>query len=255
MKSQQTETTAASGFISHLIELRNRLVYIVAGLVLVALCLSPFANTLFTYLAMPILEQLPDGSSMMAIDVISPFLVPFKWVMLLSVIITIPYTLYHVWAFIAPGLYKHEKKLVVPLLFSSTVLFYLGVAFAYFLVFPVVFNFTLNIGPEAITVNPDISKYLDLVIALFLAFGIAFEVPVAAVLLVAMGITTPETLATKRPYIVIGAFVVGMLLTPPDVVSQIMLAIPIWILYEAGIIASRLMQRKKTEDAEVDADS
>jgi sec-independent protein translocase protein TatC len=170
--------------------------------------------------------------------------------MLLAVFITVPFTLYHIWAFVAPGLYQREKKMVAPLLVSSTLLFYLGTAFAYFLVFPLVFAFIIGVAPEGITVMTDISRYLDFVVALFLAFGLAFETPVATVLLVATGMTTPAALASKRAYVIVAVFVIGMLLTPPDVVSQILLAIPMWILYEVGIIASKMVLRRRAGDAD-----
>ena len=243
--SSETE----SSFVSHLIELRNRLLYIIAGISLVLLALLPFANKLYTRLAQPLLDQLPEGTSMIAIDVAAPFLVPFKFVMLLAVFITVPFTLYHIWAFVAPGLYKREKKMVAPLLVSSTLLFYLGVAFAYFVVFPLVFAFIVSITPTGITVMTDISRYLDFVVAIFLAFGVAFETPIATVLLVATGVTTPQALASKRPYVIVAVFIIGMLLTPPDVVSQILLAIPMWVLYESGIVAARLMLRHRNADA------
>ena len=243
--SSETE----SSFVSHLIELRNRLLYIIAGISLVLLALLPFANKLYTLLAQPLLDQLPEGTSMIAIDVAAPFLVPFKFVMLLAVFITVPFTLYHIWAFVAPGLYKREKKMVAPLLVSSTLLFYLGVAFAYFVVFPLVFAFIVSITPTGITVMTDISRYLDFVVAIFLAFGVAFETPIATVLLVATGVTTPQALASKRPYVIVAVFIIGMLLTPPDVVSQILLAIPMWVLYESGIVAARLMLRHRNADA------
>lgn len=240
--SEHDETK--SGFISHLIELRTRLLYIVAGVAVVTLALMPFRNPIYTRLADPLLQHLPEGGAMIAVGVVSPFLIPFKLIMLLAVVATAPYALYHVWAFVAPGLYRHEKRLIVPLLLSSTLLFYLGMAFAYFVVFPLVFNFIMGMAPEGVSVTPDIASYLDTVVALFLAFGIAFETPVATVLLVVTGMTTPADLAAKRPYVVVGAFVVGMMLTPPDVISQILLAVPMWILYEAGIIAARVAQRK-----------
>ncbi len=249
MTNNPAPDNSESGFISHLIELRNRLLYIVAGIALVMLILLPFANQLYTYLATPLLNNLPAGTSMIAIDVAAPFLIPFKFVMLLAVFITVPYSLFHVWSFIAPGLYLREKKLIVPLLVSSTLLFYLGVAFAYFVVFPLVFAFLIGMAPEGIAVMTDITRYLDFVVALFLAFGLAFEIPVATVLLVAGGVTSPEVLAGKRAYIIVSVFIVGMLLTPPDVVSQILLAIPMWILYESGIVASRIMLRRKAEAA------
>lgn len=245
------------GFISHLVELRNRLLRIIGGVVLVLLALLPFANRLYTVLAEPLLKHLPEGSSMIAIDVASPFFIPFKLVMMLAVFITIPYILYHVWAFVAPGLYLKEKRLMFPLLVSSTLLFYLGVAFAYFLVFPIVFSFIIGMAPEGVAVMTDIGRYLDFVIALFFAFGAAFEIPVATVLLVATGITTPQALAEKRPYVIVGAFVIGMLLTPPDVISQTLLAIPMWMLFELGIIASKIVLRRReveNEDVQEETD-
>ena len=229
--------------------MRNRLLYVIAGISIVLLALLPFANRLYAVLAKPLLDKLPAGTSMIAIDVTAPFLVPFKFVMLLAVFITVPFTLYHIWAFVAPGLYRREKRMIAPLLVSSTVLFYLGVAFAYLVVFPLVFAFIISITPEGITVMTDISRYLDFVVAIFLAFGVAFETPVATVLLVVTGVTTPEALAGKRPYVIVAVFIIGMLLTPPDVVSQILLAIPMWVLYESGILAARLMLRRRNADA------
>lgn len=248
MNDKSPETPEVTGLISHLIELRNRLLYIVLGIAVLMLVLLPFAKPLYVWLAEPLTRHLPEGTSMIAIDVIAPFLVPFKLVMLLAVVLSAPYTLYHVWAFVAPGLYRHEKRLVVPLLASSTLLFYLGILFAYFVVFPVVFGFIIGMAPAGISVMTDMSRYLDFVVALFLAFGIAFEVPIATVLLVLSGTVTPRQLADKRPYVIVGTFVIGMLLTPPDVISQIMLAVPMWLLYEAGILASKLVRRRAGED-------
>lgn len=254
----EEEEQQEPGFIAHLTELRNRLLKIVAAVIVVMLALLPFGNKLYTLLADPLLKHLPEGSSMIAIDVAAPFFIPFKLVMMLAVFATVPYILYHVWAFVAPGLYRKEKRLAFPLLVSSILLFYLGVAFAYFLVFPVVFAFIIGMAPEGVAVMTDIGRYLDFVIALFFAFGAAFEIPVATVLLVAVGITTPRALAEKRPYVIVGAFVVGMLLTPPDVISQTLLAIPMWLLYELGIVASKLvLNRRATENVDVkpEADS
>jgi sec-independent protein translocase protein TatC len=211
--------------------------------------LSPFADRVYSWLAAPLLRYLPSDSSMIAIGVVSPFMIPFKLVALLSVFITIPYLLYQLWAFVAPGLYRQEKRFAVPLLLSSILLFYAGVAFAYFLVLPVVLRFMIAIAPEGISVMPDIANYLDFAMAMFLAFGFAFEIPVATVLLAATGMVSVPTLVAARPYVVVGAFVVGMLLTPPDVISQTMLAIPMWFLYEMGIIASRAIIKKRAETA------
>ena len=191
------------------------------------------------------MANLPAGSSMIAIDVASPFFIPFKLVMILSIFIAIPYLLYHLWMFTAPGLYEKEKKLVLPILVSSSILFYVGAAFAYFVVFPLIFAFFISIAPEGISVMTDISRYLDFVITLFFAFGFAFEVPIITILLVITNVTTKERLKAKRPYVIVGAFVVGMLLTPPDVISQTLLAIPIWILYEIGIFFSFFLSNKR----------
>lgn len=254
-ETEEEEQQEEPGFITHLVELRNRLLHIIAAVILVLLAMLPFANKLYTLLAAPLLKHLPQGSSMIAIDVASPFFIPFKLVTMLAVFITVPYVLYHVWAFVAPGLYRKERRLMLPLLVSSTLLFYLGVAFAYFLVFPVVFAFIIGMAPEGVTVMTDIGRYLDFVIALFFAFGAAFEIPVATVLLVAAGITTPQALSQKRPYVIVGAFVVGMLLTPPDVVSQTLLAIPMWLLYELGIVASRMVSRRLAENVDVNQET
>ena len=237
-------------FLSHLVELRDRLlrILVVVGIVLVALL--PFANTLYTLLAMPLLNSLPEGHSMVAIDVASPFLAPFKLTLLLALTATVPYTLYQVWAFAAPGLYGHEKRLAVPILFSSVALFYLGMVFAYFVVFPLVFGFFVNTAPEGVAVMTDINRFLDFVVKIFLAFGIAFEVPIVTVAMVALGVTTPKRLREIRPYVIVGAFVIGMLLTPPDVISQTLLAIPVWLLYEIGIIFSKIVAPKQEETTE-----
>ena len=236
---------AEMGFISHLIELRDRLLRSVIAVGVLFAVMFPFANKIYTFLAEPLMRHLPEGSSMIAIDVASPFLTPFKLVLMLSVVLAIPYLLHQLWSFIAPGLYQHEKRLAMPLLASSVILFYVGMAFAYFVVFPLVFGFFTSVTPEGVTVMTDINRYLDFVLMMFLAFGIAFEVPVATILVVMVGITTPEKLARMRPYIIVGAFVVGMLLTPPDVVSQVLLAIPMWILFETGLWASRYITTHK----------
>jgi len=225
-------------FISHLIELRDRLLRVVLVVVVIFLGLPPFANWLFSRLAGPLTRHLPEGSSMIAIEVASPFFTPFKLAMVVAIFAAMPYILYQAWAFIAPGLYRHERKRVFPLLVSSTLLFYLGAAFAYFVVFPLVFGFLTRTAPEGVAVMTDISRYLDFVLTLFFAFGIAFEVPVATVLLVWTGVVSPESLRAKRAYIIVGAFVIGMLLTPPDVISQTLLAVPMWLLFEIGVFMS-----------------
>ncbi len=244
--------------IAHLLELRNRLLRIILGILVVFVPLAFFARDIFNLVAAPLLSQLPAGSAMIATEVASPFLTPFKLAMVLAVILSMPWLLYQVWAFVAPGLYKNERRLVVPLLVSSTLLFYLGMAFAYFLVFPMVLGFFVNITPSDVTVMTDIHHYLDFVLGMFLAFGLAFEVPVAIVLLVWAGMLTPGQLTEKRGYVLIGCFVVAMFLTPPDVFSQTLLAIPMYLLFEAGILAARILvpgykeveaQRRQMADA------
>ena len=225
-------------FISHLIELRDRLLRVVLVVLVIFLGLAPFANWLFSRLAGPLTRHLPEGSSMIAIEVASPFFTPFKLAMVVAIFAAIPYILYQLWAFVAPGLYRHERQRVFPLLVSSTLLFYLGAAFAYFVVFPLVFGFMTQTAPEGVAVMTDISRYLDFVLTLFFAFGVAFEVPVATVLLVWTGVVTPESLREKRAYIIVAAFVIGMVLTPPDVISQTLLAVPMWLLFEVGVFMS-----------------
>ncbi len=232
------------GFLSHLYELRDRLLRSVLSVIILFACLFAFSEEIYTWLADPLLRHLPEGSNMIAIDVASPFLTPFKLVLMLSIFLAVPYLLSQIWGFVAPGLYKSEKRLAVPLLVSSTVLFYCGVAFAYFVVFPLVFGFFTSIAPAGVEVSTDIARYLDFVITIFFAFGIAFEVPIAVFLLIATGITTPEDLASKRPYFIVAAFIVGMFLTPPDIISQTLLALPMWLLFELGIIFAKLMLRK-----------
>lgn len=231
-------------FIAHLIELRSRLLKIVAVVLVAFLGLVPFADRLYTYLAGPLLEHLPKESSMIAIDVASPFLTPFKLALVVAIFGTMPFSLYQVWAFIAPGLYRHEKRLLLPLLVASTALFYLGAAFAYFVVLPLVFQFMTATAPQGVAVMTDISRYLDFSLTLFFAFGVAFEVPVVTILLIWSGITTRAALANKRPYVIVAAFVIGMLLTPPDVISQTLLAVPMWLLYELGLLFSRPFARE-----------
>lgn len=230
--------------VSHLVELRDRMIRIVVGILIVLLCLFPFANDIYSFLAEPLLKHLPEQSSMVAIDVASPFLTPFKLVMLLSIVLTIPWILYQLWAFVAPGLYKHERRFVLPLLVSSSALFYLGMVFAYYVVFPLVFGFFTRVTPEGVEVMTDISRYLDFVTKMFIAFGAAFEVPVLTFILIMTGVTTVEALSAARSYVIVAAFVVGMLLTPPDVISQFLLAIPVWLLFELGLILSRLVQKR-----------
>ncbi len=233
--------------IAHLLELRDRLLKIVWGVLLAFLPLMIFAKELYAWLAQPLLRMLPEGSSMIATEVASPFFTPIKLAALVGFVVAMPWVLYQVWAFVAPGLYKSERRLVVPLMASSTLLFYAGIAFAYFLVLPTVFKFIVGIAPEGVAVMTDISKYLDFVLALFLAFGLAFETPVALVLLVKTGFVTPAKLAKNREYVLVGAFVVGAIFTPPDIVSQIMLAVPVYLLYEIGIVAARVLVPQSRE--------
>ena len=236
-------------FISHLIELRDRLLRIVLAVAVVFLCLIPFTNRLFSALSGPLMAHMPEGSNMIAIEVASPFLTPFKLTLVMAVFLAMPYVLYQFWAFVAPGLYRHERRLVLPLLASSTLLFYAGAAFAYYVVFPLVFAFLTGTAPEGVAVMTDISRYLDFVLMLFFAFGIAFEVPVFTVLLVWTGMVTQDGLRQKRPYIIVGAFVIGMLLTPPDIISQTLLAVPVLILFELGVYFSGWFVRSKKAGA------
>ena len=243
--------------VQHLVELRQRLLRIVIFVLVVFCGLFYFANEIYYLVSAPLQNLLPDNSSMIAVDVISPFLTPLKLPFFVAVLVSIPYILYQIWAFIAPGLYRHEKRLAVPLLASSVLLFYFGMAFAYFVVFPLLFSFVTGIGLTGVATMTDISKYLDFVLQLFFAFGFAFEIPVATVLLIHAGVISPEGLVKKRPYIVVGCFVVGMLLTPPDVFSQILLAVPMWMLFEVGVFFGKFVYRDKLarEQAEDSADS
>lgn len=243
MASPDSAVDQEQGFLSHLVELRDRLLKMLLAVGILFLSLFWFSDKIYTALAAPLLRHLPD-SQMIAIDVAAPFFIPFKLTLMLCVFLAVPYLLYQIWSFVAPGLYAHEKKLVVPLLVSSTGLFYAGVAFAYFVVFPLIFGFFTSVAPEGVTVSTDIGRYLDFVITLFFAFGIAFEVPVATVLVVAVGITTPDQLVKIRPYVFVAAFVIGMFLTPPDMISQTLLAVPMWLLYEVGIVFSRKYQTR-----------
>ncbi len=241
-EAEQTEGQRGEGtLLSHLVELRTRLLRMVVAVLVIFICLAPFADWIFTIVADPLMAHLPEGTSMIATQVASPFLTPFKLALAAAVFLAMPFLLYHAWAFVAPGLYKHERRLVMPLMASSIVLFYSGVAFAYFIVFPLMFGFFTAVAPSGVTVMTDIAAYLDFVLALFFAFGLAFLVPVATVLMVWAGFTTPAKLAGKRPYVLLGAFVLGMLLTPPDVISQTLLAVPVYILFEAGIVMARVM--------------
>jgi sec-independent protein translocase protein TatC len=241
--------------IEHLLELRNRLLKMVLAVVICFAAIYPFANELYLLLSQPLRDLLPVGQTMIATDITAPFFAPLKLALVLSVFVAIPVILYQLWSFIAPGLYANEKRLAFPLLFTSVILFYAGAVFAYFIVFPLVFGFFTAVGPEGIVELPDINSYLNFVLKMFFAFGVAFEIPIATVLLILTGATTPDDLVAKRPYVVVGCFVVGMLLTPPDVISQTLLAVPMWILFEFGIIFGRLAYRQRQDDAEQEPDA
>ncbi len=234
--------------IAHLLELRNRLLKMVLAVLVCFLVLFPFRNELYLILAGPLLELLPVGQTMIATDITATFFAPMKLALVLAVFVAIPMILYQLWAFVAPGLYAHEKRLAFPILFSSILLFYLGAVFAYYVVFPLVFGFFTAIGPEGIVELPDITSYLNFVLKMFFAFGVAFEIPIATILLILSGATTPQDLVEKRPYVVVGCFVVGMLLTPPDVISQTLLAVPMWLLFEIGILFGRVAVRHRPDD-------
>lgn len=233
---------------NHLLELRNRLLRIIIAIFTIFFSLFYWATDLYYILAKPLLAVIPNSSSMIATDVLSNFFTPFKLTLVLSIFIAIPYILSQIWGFIAPGLYKHEKRLAIPLMVSSTLLFYLGLAFAYFVVFPLAFGFLAGIELEGVQTMPDISSYLDTVLKLFFAFGVTFEIPVAIILMVRMGITTQESLRKKRPYVIVGVFVIGMMLTPPDIISQTLLAIPMLVLYEVGIYFSGFIKKESRSD-------
>lgn len=231
--------------ISHLTELRDRLLRSVLAVLVAFIVLFPFANDIYAIVSQPLRDLLPEGSSMIATEVASPFLTPFKLTLVTAVFLVIPYILFQVWAFVAPGMYRNEKKIAFPLLASSVLLFYAGTAFAYFIVFPLIFAFFTSVGPTDVTVMTDINRYLDFVLKIFFAFGVAFEIPIAAVILIWSGVTTAESLAKKRPWIIVGCFIAGMLLTPPDVISQSLLAIPMWLLFELGIFFGRSLTKSE----------
>ena len=233
--------------VAHLTELRDRLLRALSSVLLIFICLFPFANEIYTFVSEPLRALLPEGSSMIATDVASPFLTPFKLTLVTAIFLAIPVILYQLWAFVAPGMYRTEKRVAFPLLASSVILFYAGAAFAYFVVFPLIFAFFTSVGPSDVAVMTDINRYLDFVLKLFFAFGIAFEIPIAAVILIWTGVMTPEALAKKRPFIIVGCFVFGMLLTPPDVISQSLLAIPMWMLFEVGVFFGRFVLKRRLE--------
>jgi sec-independent protein translocase protein TatC len=248
MNRAEDDNPGEQSFLSHLFELRSRLLKAVAAVLLILLALIPFANKLYAWLAQPLLEHLPAGGAMIATDVASPFFAPLKLAFFTAVFLAMPFILFQAWAFVSPGLYRHERRLALPLLASSVLLFYIGCAFAYFFVLPAIFTFMTSVAPAGVAVMPDISRFLDFSLVLFLAFGFCFEVPVALVILVAIGITTPEQLVKSRPYTIVGAFVVAAVLTPPDVISQLLLAIPMCLLYEIGILAARLAMRRNPDE-------
>ncbi|MBT7259404.1 MAG: twin-arginine translocase subunit TatC, partial [Porticoccaceae bacterium] len=239
---EQQEALDRQPFMAHLIEFRDRVLRIFISILVIFAGLFSFSQDLYLYVSEPIREFLPESSTMIATEVASPFLTPFKLTLVLSMFAAMPYILYQIWAFVAPGLYQREKKIVLPLFFSSVFLFYGGMAFAYYVVFPLVFMFFTSIAPEGISVMPDIRSYLDFVLKLFFAFGLSFEIPIAVVILSWMGVVEPDNLAKKRPYVFVLCFVLGMLLTPPDIISQTLLAIPMWLLFEIGILFGRLVK-------------
>lgn len=249
--SENESTDQPLPLVAHLTELRDRLLRALLAILIIFIGLFPFANEIYTFVSEPLRALLPEGATMIATEVASPFLTPFKLTLFAAIFLAIPYVLYQLWSFIAPGMYRQEKKLAIPLLISSVGLFYAGAAFAYFVVFPLIFAFFTSVGPEDITIMTDINSYLDFVLKLFFAFGLAFEIPIAAVLMIWAGITTPEQLAKKRPYIIIGCFVFGMLLTPPDIISQSLLAIPMWILFEFGVFFGRFVRRDSGGDTTI----
>lgn len=238
--------------VAHLVELRNRLLKAILAILVIFLALYPFANQLYSWLSGPLRAYLPEGSSMIATDVAAPFFAPLKLTLVLGVFLAMPVVLYQIWRFMAPGLYRHEKQIAFPLLASSILLFYLGAVFAYFVVFPLVFAFFTSVGPAEVTVMTDMSSYLSFVLKLLFAFGIAFEIPVAIMLMILSGATDTRSLGEKRPYVVVGCFVVGMMMTPPDMISQTLLAAPMWLLFEIGLIFGRMVERRRPpEDADV----
>jgi sec-independent protein translocase protein TatC len=231
--------------VAHLTELRDRLLRAILSVLVIFICLFPFSNEIYTFISEPLRALLPEGSSMIATEVASPFLTPFKLTLVMSIFVAIPVILYQIWSFVAPGMYRQEKRIAFPLLASSVLLFYAGASFAYFVVFPLIFAFFTSVGPTDVAVMTDINRYLDFVLKLFFAFGIAFEIPIAAVILIWSGVTTPDALAKKRPYIIVGCFIFGMLLTPPDVISQSLLAVPMWMLFEVGVFFGRIIEKRR----------
>ncbi|MDA9008058.1 twin-arginine translocase subunit TatC [Porticoccaceae bacterium] len=239
-----SQTSVKQPLMAHLLELRNRLLRVFILVLVVFAVLFPFSESLYLYISEPLRDFLPSTSTMIATEITSPFLTPFKLALVSAMFLSMPYILYQLWAFVAPALYRQEKKIALPLFCASVILFYTGMAFAYYLVFPLVFLFFTSVAPEGISVMPDIRAYLDFVLKLFMAFGLSFQIPIAVVILSWLGTVNPDKLATKRPYVFVLCFVVGMLLTPPDIISQALLAIPMWLLFEVGILFGRLVSNK-----------
>lgn len=251
---QQSSTEQEMSLIQHLLELRDRLVKAVLAIIVLFLVLFPFANDLYSFIAAPLTSHLPQGSSMMAIGVISPFLTPLKLALIAAVFLAMPFILYQLWLFIAPALYEHEKELAMPMLSASTLLFYAGGAFAFYVVFPLVFKFMAGTTPDGVQIGTDIQLYLDFVIGMFFAFGLAFQVPVATILLLLTGMVSPEKMRHARPYVIVGAFSIAAFITPPDVISQTLLAVPMWWMYEAGLLfGERMVHRRAARKAEAEA--
>jgi sec-independent protein translocase protein TatC len=248
MSVDEQENLAEGSLISHLIELRNRLIRVVIAIAVLFVPCAIFSKRLFTLIAMPLIEKMPQGTSMIATSVVAPVMAPLKLALFFSIFLAMPYVLYQAWAFVAPGLYKREKRFAIPLVVSSIVLFYAGVAFAYFVVFPLMFGFLTNTAPEGIQVMTDMTNYLDFVVLLFFAFGIAFEIPVATVLLASTGLVRIETMTKNRGYIMLGIFVVAAFLTPPDAISQSFMAIPMYLLYEIGIVLCRMLLKERLRE-------
>ncbi|ABL02066.1 Sec-independent protein translocase, TatC subunit [Candidatus Ruthia magnifica str. Cm (Calyptogena magnifica)] len=232
-------------FVQHLVELRNILLHSIIAILIIFIGIFPFANEIYSFIAAPIINVLPENTNIIAINVISPFLTPLKMSLIIAVYVAMPYLLYQIWSFVAPALYKHEKQMILPLVVSSTILFYTGLLFSFYIVFPVIFGFLSSVAPNIVDLTPDIQYYLDFVLKVSFAFGVAFEVPIATILLIMFGITTVDKLKSNRPYAIIGAFILGMLLTPPDIISQTLIAIPMWLLFETGLIFAPLFKQNK----------
>ena len=251
-QESEEQEAVSEPFVSHLIELRNRLLIAAGSVLVLFICLVPFANELYEWFAKPLISNLPQGGTMISTEPHGPFFIPFKFAFATAFALAIPVVLYQVWAFIAPGLYRNEKSIALPLVVSSTLLFYLGIFFAYYVVFPIIFKFFIGMAPEGVAVMTDISSYMSFALKLFFAFGVAFEVPVATVLLARMGVVSTQAMAQQRPYIILGAFVLGMLMTPPDIFSQIMLAIPVCLLFELGLFFARRLEKREEKTSPTD---